>query len=143
MSRKEAGCLIVRAGGRRVGLSLDQVVEVLLPGAVHPVPSVEGAVRGVTMIRGKILPLVHLGALLEGGNCPLERGEVAIVVELAGRRICLEVEEAESVLQEPGVSVPAGSSLSWAAALIRMGDGLVPLLDLPAVASRIVEATAA
>ncbi len=133
------GYLLVRAGGRSVGLSLDQVVEVLDPGDAFPVPAVEPAVRGVTMVRGRIMPLVHLGALLEGGACPHERGEAAVVVELAGRRVCLEVEAADSVLSGPGLPVPADAAMPWAVAVARTDNGLLPLLDLTALGARIAE----
>jgi chemotaxis signal transduction protein len=138
-----AGHLLVRAGGRLVGLPLDQVVEVLDPGAAFPVPSLEPAVRGVAVVRGRILLLIHLGALLDGGDCPRERGDTGVMVEMAGRRLCLEVEEAESVLYDPGLPVPAGTGLPWASAVARTDRGLVPLLDLAALGARITEASAA
>jgi chemotaxis signal transduction protein len=141
--RRGAGHLLVRAGGRLVGLPLDQVVEVLDPGAAFPVPAREPAVRGVTVVRGRILPLVHLGALLDGGACPAERSHTGVLVDLAGRRLCLEVEDAESVLYEPGLPVPSGTALPWAAAVARTEGGLVPLLDLAALGARITETTAA
>lgn len=139
----EAGHLLVRAGDRLVGLPLDQVVEVLDPGTAFPVPSLEPAVRGVAVVRGRILPLVHLGALLDGTACPAERSETGVLVELAGRRFCLEVEDAETVLYERGLPVPAGSALPWAAAVARTERGLVPLLDLAALGARITETPAA
>jgi len=138
-----AGHLLVRAGGRLVGLPLAQVVEVLDPGAAFPVPSVEPAVRGVSVIRGRILPLVHLGALLEGRSCPAERSEMGVLVDLGGRRICLEIEEAESVLYEHGMPVQAGTTLPWAAGVARTPQGLIPLLDLTALGSRFTETSAA
>jgi chemotaxis signal transduction protein len=137
------GHLLVRAGGRLVGLPLAQVVEVLDPGAVFAVPSIEPAVRGVSVIRGRILPLVHLGALLEGRPCPADRSELGVLVELGGRRLCLEVEAAESVLYDRGMPVQAGSALPWAAGVARTADGLIPLLDLAALAARFTEASAA
>ena len=137
------GHLLVRAGGRLVGLPLAQVVEVLDPGTAFPVPSIEAAMRGVSVIRGRILPLVHLGALLEGRPCPAERSELGVLVELGGRRVCLEVEEAESVLYERGMSVQTGSALPWAAGVARTADGLIPLLDLAALGARFSETTAA
>ena len=133
------GYLLVRAGGRSVGLSLDQVIEVLDPGETFPVPALEPAVRGVTAIRGRIMPLVHLGALLEGSSCPAERGDAAVVVELSGRRVCLEVEAAESVLNGTGVPVPADAAMPWAVAVARTEAGLLPLLDLTALGARITE----
>ncbi|MGH7512169.1 MAG: chemotaxis protein CheW [Gemmatimonadales bacterium] len=137
------GFLLVRAGGRSVGLSLQQVVEVLDPGETFPVPTVEPAVRGVTAVRGRLMPLVHLGALLDGSSCPQARGEVAVVVEVSGRRLCLEVEAAESVLHGAGLPVPQDAAMPWAVAVARTDGGLLPLLDLTALGARITESPAA
>jgi chemotaxis signal transduction protein len=133
------GWLLVRAGGRRVGLALDQVVEVLDLGPVYPVPSTEPAVRGVTTSRGRIVPLVHLASLLEGGKQSTSGGGTAVMVRLAGRRMCIEVDDAEEVLREPGLPVPPDVSLPFAVAVARQADGIVPLLDLTALGARISE----
>jgi chemotaxis signal transduction protein len=133
------GWLLVRAGGRRVGLALDQVIEVLDLGPVYPVPSTEPAVRGVTTSRGRIVPLVHLAALLGDGAGTASSGGTAVMVRLGGRRMCLEVDEAEEVLREPGLPVPNDVSLPFAIAVARQGGGIVPLLDLTALGARISE----
>ena len=130
------GWLLVRAGERRVGLMLDQVVEVLDLGPVHPVPSLDPAVRGVTSSRGRIVPLVHLATLLGGAG---GQGGTAVLVSLDTRRVCVEVDEAEEVLREPGLPVPSDVSLPFAVAVARRPDGIVPLLDLTAVGTRIAE----
>ena len=133
------GWLLVRAGGRRVGLALDQVIEVLDLGPVYPVPSTELAVRGVTTSRGRIVPLVHLASLLAGGSDTSSTGVTAVMVRLGGRRMCIEVDDAEEVLREPGLPVPSDVSLPFAVAVARQGDGIVPLLDLTALGTRISE----
>ena len=138
-----AGYLLVRAGRRLVGLPLAQVVQVLDPGTSFAVPALEPSIRGVAVVRGRILPLVHLGALLDGTTCPPARTELGVLVELNGRRVCLEVEDAESVLYERGLPVAPGTGLPWAAAVARTESGLVPLLDLTALGTRISEAPAA
>jgi chemotaxis signal transduction protein len=130
------GWLLVRAGGRRVGLMLDQVVEVLDLGPVYPVPSIDPAVRGVTSSRGRIVPLVHLATLLGGAG---GQGGTAVLVRFDGRRLCVEVDDAEEVLREPGLPVPPDVSLPFAVAVARRPDGIVPLLDLTAVGTRIAE----
>jgi chemotaxis signal transduction protein len=115
---------------------LDQVVEVLDLGPVHPVPSLDPAVRGVTSSRGRILPLVHLATLLGGVG---GQGGTAVLVGLGTLRVCVEVDDAEEVLREPGVPVPPDVSLPFAVAVARRPDGIVPLLDLTAVGARIAE----
>ncbi|MBA2457883.1 MAG: chemotaxis protein CheW [Gemmatimonadales bacterium] len=142
MRRADSAYLLVRAGGRRVGLPLAAVVEVLDPGAAYPVPALEPAVRGVVAVRGTLLPLVDLGALLAGRPCAATRGGAAVVVQMDGRQLCLEVDDAEEVLRDAGLPVPAGAALPWAAGVARHPEGLVPLLDLTALGARITEAAA-
>ena len=140
------GWLLVRAGGRRVGLALDQVIEVLDLGPVYPVPATEPAIRGVTSSRGRLVPLVHLASLLDGrgsaasgGGTAASGGGTAVLVRLGGRSVCLEVDDAEEVLREPGLPVPEDASLPFAVAVARQPDGIVPLLDLTAIGARISE----
>jgi chemotaxis signal transduction protein len=130
---------LVRAGGRRVGLQVAQVIEVAQLGTVHRVPVLEPAVRGVMAVHGRMVPVVHLGSLLAGKPCPAETGGVAVVVLLDGRRVCLEVDEAEILVREPALPVPPGEALPWAVGVARHPDGLVPLLDLSALSSRLLE----
>jgi chemotaxis signal transduction protein len=135
--------LLVRVSGRLVGLALSRVVEVLPPGRVHPIPSRDLSVRGVASIRGRLVTVVHLGALLEGGACPAIPGETSVLVDMEGRRLCLELDDAEEVLLGAGLPIPQGTTLPWATAVARHGGVLVPLLDLDALGARIGEAATA
>jgi chemotaxis signal transduction protein len=139
LSRAQGGFLLVRTAGRRVGLELAHVVEVIQIGGVHPVPSQEPSVRGVVRVNGRILLVVHLGALLEAGRCPGPPVDLAVVVMLEGRRVCLEIDDAEVVVRQPAMPVPPGSSLPWAIGVARYSGELVPLLDLTALSSRFME----
>jgi purine-binding chemotaxis protein CheW len=143
MSRAGGGFLLVRTGNRRVGLELAHVVEVIQVGPVHRVLSREPAMRGVVDLRGRIVPVVHLGALLEAQACPARAGDLVVVVTLDGRRVCLEIDDAELVVREPALPVPQGSTLPWAIGVARHAEGLVPLLDLAALSSRFTEAPSA
>ena len=102
--------------------------------------------RGVTGVRGALVPVVDLGALLGGTACGSTRGETVVVVQLSGRRICLEVDDAEGVLgglvtslHAQGLPFPSGSALPWASGVACHAEGLIPLLDLSALGSRIAE----
>lgn len=139
MSAK-SGFLLVRAGQRLVGLPLTQVLEVTSVGEVHPVPVIDRAMRGLVAVHGRTMPLVHLESLLDGKPCPATTGSVGVVVAVDGRRICLEIEEAEILVRERALPVPPGETLPWAIGVARHGEDLVPLLDLPALSSRLMEA---
>jgi chemotaxis signal transduction protein len=140
VSSRAEGFLLVRAGERLVGLPLAQVLEVTSLGEVHPVPVIERAMRGLVTVHGRATPLVHLKSLLDGTPCPPGSGSVAVVVLVNGRRVCLEIEAAEILVREPALPVPAGETLPWAIGVARHGESLVPILDLPALSSRLTEA---
>ena len=139
MSRVQNGFLLVRTGTRRVGLELSHVLGVTPLGSVHPVPSVASAVRGVAAVQGKMVLVIHLGALLEGIPCPAELAETGILVSVGDRRLCLEVDDAELLVRDHALPVPQGTTLPWAFGVAKHADGLVPLLDLPALSSRLTE----
>jgi chemotaxis signal transduction protein len=141
MKRHESGCLLVRAGTESVGLVLANVIGVVQVGEVRPVPVMEPAVRGLVAMHGRMVPLVHLGSLLQGVAHPSAAGTVGVVVEIEGKRVCLEVEDAEILLREAALPVPPGETLPWALGVARHGSELVPILDLAALSSRLLEAT--
>lgn len=139
MSRA-SGFLLVRAGERLVALPLAHVLEVTSVGQVHSVPAVDRAMRGLVTVHGRAMPLVHLGALLAGIPCPPTAGNVGVVIVVDGRQVCLEIEEAEILVREHALPLPPGETLPWAIGVARHGETLVPLLDLPALSSRLMEA---
>jgi chemotaxis signal transduction protein len=135
----EHGYLLVRVEGRPFGLPLGRVLEVGELGEVLDVPRVLSAMRGLTPVRGRLVPLVHLGALLGDREPPSERGRTAVLVELGRqtRLVALEVDDADEVVREPALPVPPGESLPWAGSVARREGALVPILDLALVEDRI------
>ena len=130
--------LLVRAGGREIGLEVAEVLEVVDLAATFPVPTAEPAMRGVVAVRERLVPVVNLSAVLWGGACPDDRGEVGVLARAGRQRICLEVDGAEAVLAEDVVPVPAGESLPWAMGVARRDGALVPILDLKALGARLL-----
>ena len=131
------GYLLVRADGKSYGLPVARVLEVGDMGQVMDVPRALPAVRGLTPLRGRLVPLVHLGALLGDRSPPAERGRAAVLVELRGRFVALEVDDADEVVREDPLPVPHGQSLPWAAGVARQRGALVPILDLDLLGDRI------
>lgn len=142
------GYLLVRAEGRSYGLPVASVVEVGDLGEVLDVPRALPAVRGLTPLRGRLVPLIHLAALLAGRVPPPERGRSAVLVRLRGRYVAFEVDDADEVVREDALPVPRGHTLPWAAGVAQRPAGhgadgaeeaesLVPILDLEALGDRI------
>lgn len=135
MSR--SGYLLVTAGGREVGLAVEGVVEVFSPEAVYDVPVRTRAVRGLVPLRGRLVPLVHLGALLGGGDCPEQRGDAAVLVDAGDSPVALEVDSAEAVIHETLLAPPEGERMPWTRGLAARPGGPVPVLDLAALVERL------
>jgi chemotaxis signal transduction protein len=131
------GFLVVRAEGRAYGLPVGRVLEVADAGRVLDVPRSLPAVRGLTPLRGRLVPLIHLGAFLEGRPAPAETGRTVVLVDLGGRQVAFEVDDADAVVREPVLPVPRGQSLPWAAGVAEQNGTLVPILDLEALGDRI------
>jgi purine-binding chemotaxis protein CheW len=132
------GYLLVRADRRPYGLPVQRVLEVGDVTDVLEVPRATPALRGLTPVRGRLLPLVHLGALLGGRAAPPERGRSRVVVALrGGRAAALEVDDAEEVVREDPLPVPPGHDLPWASGVARRAEGLVPVLDLDRLEERL------
>lgn len=131
--------LLVRSGGRRYGLPLEHLSEVIDAEAVFPVPASEPALRGLMTVRGRLLPLVHLGAFVAGEAAPAQAGEVAVVVRAGDRELCLEVDEAETVLRAEVLAGRSDARTAWATGVIRDETGLVPLLDVPGLVGRLTD----
>jgi len=135
-----ADFLLARAGGRDVGLLLADVVEVADLGEIHRVPGTDPALRGVTWGRGLPMPVLHLGTLLAGGDCPRELSPLILVTELNGAPVCLEVDEVDVVSHGDLLPVPPGETMPWAIAVVRRENALVPILNLNALRDRLTEA---
>lgn len=131
------GYLIVRASGEPFGLPIEQVLEVSDLGEVLEVPRTHPAVRGLTPQRGRLVPLVHLGALLKGRAAPSERGRTAVLIRLGARQVVFEVDDADEVVRERPLPLPRGEDLPWASGVARQHGALVPVLDLDALEGRI------
>ena len=137
MKGRGAGYVMVRVGGRPYGLPLGPVLEVGDLGEVLDVPRALPAVRGLTPARGRLVPLIHLGALLKNQPPPVERGGAMVLVTLGGRLVELEVDDADEVVREAPLPVPPGESLPWASGMGRRDGDLIPILDLEALGERI------
>ncbi len=137
------GYLLVRAGGQPYGLPVARVLEVGDATEVLSIPRTLPSVRGLTPLRGRLVPLVHLGAFLSGGEVPVAEGNAVrtvVLVELGGgarKQVAFEVDEVDAVVREQPLPVPRGQTLPWASGVAEQPEGLVPILDLDALGDRI------
>jgi len=136
-----SGLLVVRCGRERLGLPVDGVLEVLPIEGLLLAPAVCPAVRGLLPAHDRLVPLAHLRALLDDAAVPEQRGEAAILVRWGARDVALEVDEAVDLLADVAVSAPAGWDVAWAMGVARVGDALLPVVDLEVLVERLLAGT--
>src|SRR5256884_6781296 len=110
------GYVLVRSEGKSYGLPVGRVLEVGDATEVLSIPSKLPAVRGLTPLRGRLVPLIHLGAFLSGRPAPAVEGVLTVVlVELAGKQVAFEVDDADPGVREDPLPRPRGQNLPWPA----------------------------
>ena len=131
------GYLLVRAGGSRYGLRLDQVLEVVDGSEVSPAPKIHASVRGVTRMRDKSVPLVHLASLIANDAAPEARDDTAVLTRCLGSLVAFEVEDAESVAKDESADIPDAWHLPWVCGVVRRHGTLVPVINLDVLGERL------
>lgn len=131
--------LLVHAGGRAVGLPVLGLELVADAGSVAPVPAREASLVGVATFRGELVPVLSLARLLVPGAAQLTVAPMAVVLNADGRRICLEVDHADQVIEGDPMAVAADRAVPWSRAVLRYEDALIPLLDLSLLGARLAE----
>jgi chemotaxis signal transduction protein len=128
----------VRAGGEHYALPVGGVREIAKLGQVTPVPGAPGAVLGVWNLRGDVMAVLDLAALLGlAGNAEPSR---IVVVENGERHGGLAVEAVLDVGPIPESLEPADSGHLSGAVLIERTP--VGVLDLDAVLATVGEGAA-
>src|SRR3989441_3952114 len=135
------GYLLVRVEGKAYGLPLARVLEVGDLAEVLDVPRALPAMRGLTPLRGRLVPVVHLGALLGERTPPPERGRATVLVTLGAGEgtpyVAFEGDDAGDVGREAALPGPPGGAPPWASGVARRRGALVPILDLDALGDQI------
>ncbi|MBI4493114.1 MAG: chemotaxis protein CheW [Chloroflexi bacterium] len=130
--------LAFSAGSERYALPLDRVAGVQPEGPITRVPGATALVRGVMNLRGRLLAVVDLAAVLGLPVRPPGQGHV-VVVRTADLEAGLLVDHADEILAvEPGAIEPRLSTLPGERAefldgQVRCSLGLVGLLRLERV----------
>lgn len=135
-----SGYLLVRARGAPYGLDVRQVLEVVDEFEVFRTLSVHAAVRGVTPVRERLVPVIHLGALLDDQAPPEKRSKTAVLATRGDALVAFEVDDADSVEYETPLPVPAGWQLPWASGVVKRNGELVPIIDVELLVERVAPA---
>ena len=135
--------LLVRAGGDYYGLGAQQVLMVVDGFELYPTPSIHPAVRGVTPMRGRLVPLIDLAALLANdGGATAAAGETVVLAQSGDAPLALLVDDAYEVVSATLRPVPNAWRLPWAVGVDEREEVLVPIVDIELLIERLKLAAA-
>jgi purine-binding chemotaxis protein CheW len=134
-----AELVVIHLGGCRYALPMASVAEVCRPSALTRVPGLPPFVAGVANWRGQVLAVLDLRGLLQAGAEPLSRRGRLVVLQHAGVRVGLLVEQVTGGVQldpaavEPTLAHLPESTSGLLAGQVTDTEGPYGLLDLDAV----------
>lgn len=97
--------LVCRARGRLLGVPLPYVLEIMRPLAIEPLADAPPFVCGLSIIRGRPVPVVDAAAVL--GEERLSAHARYVMLRVGDRSVALAVEEVSAVLPMPAESLQA------------------------------------
>ena len=114
-----------------------------------PLPHAPSTSRGVVNLRGAMLPVVDLGALLGLSATATTKQNVIIVVEASEQVVGLLVDGVSDILTctnemlQPAPPIAAGAGIANIAGLVEIDGRLLTLLQLDALVAGLILASAA
>ena len=121
------------------GLPITHVLEVVRVGAISRVPEAPAAIRGVTNLRGRVVPVVDLRVRLWMAAATLGERSRLLVATARGRLIALLVDDAWQVVRidrnevQPPPADVLSAGTDYLIGMISTGDALMFLLDVERV----------
>jgi purine-binding chemotaxis protein CheW len=94
--------LLCRVRRHLCAIPLDCVVETMRPLPIEPLTDTPAFVRGLALIRGRPVPVVDIGALLNTGDSP--KPARFVTLRTGGRQVAVCVEAVAGVRELDGVS---------------------------------------
>ncbi len=139
----EAEVLVFRVRGKRFGVNVAKVREVIPIEQVTEMPMAHPAVDGLVDIRASVVPLVNLERYLFKSVANPENAakESLMLLEFNNRQTAFRVEGIERIFRVSWKdTLPApqlGEEASPVTAILRQKQGLVPLLDFESIVDMI------
>lgn len=137
----ELEVLVFLLGGRRFGVNVAKVREVILPLAPSPAPGQPESVLGLIRLRGAVLMLVDLHKHLDIPQTKRDEartGTRVVVTEFNGITAAFEVEDVDSIYRISWEKIRAAPDMSSddvaeITGIAEIGDHMVMMLDFESV----------
>lgn len=134
---------VFELGGERYAVDLAAVQKVIPIGPITPVPGVPAHLLGAMNVRGRVLPVLDLGALLCDAGNPCHPGQESLLLRASGHEVVGVVAQICDVSSIPDPTAEPGElvrQIQTAAGAMHLVD---PKLLLLRVSEEVSEAAAA
>lgn len=132
----ETTYVVFELSGEMYGVDVNHVLEALRVPSIVRVPAAPPHVRGITHVRGRILPVIEIRTRITLQALELSERSRLLVVSVCGRTIGLLVDAlhdvislAKSRIDAPPIEL-ADVSTSYVSGIARTADHLLLLMDL-------------
>src|SRR5215213_140962 len=123
-------------GAEEFGIPIETVREVLRVGDITRVPQAPPHVKGITNLRGRIVPIVSIKTRMGLPDTPLTVRSRCVLVEAHGRLLGLLVDAVSNVVKVPMAAVApppeemVTTATDYITGVARLGSRLIILLQL-------------
>ena len=128
-------CLLIRVGSRWCGLRAESVSEVVVPVGVTKIPAQPEHVLGVSLVHGRLVPVIDVGPLMPDMDARLSsrRSRRMAVIAHGESEIGLLADDAKGVIElpVPEYDPAAAARPAFIRGEVRWEEELVCLLDVP------------
>jgi chemotaxis-related protein WspB len=129
--------LLTQIGNVRFAVDARAVVEVVPRVALHPAPPAAGALAGLLLYRGRIIPVIDLGQALAGAPTPARLSARILIasckVAQSPQQVGFIVEQVTEARRLAHLQ-PQGGASDVVGRVISADEGVIHLLDLDDVA---------
>lgn len=127
--------LVFRVGSRMFGADAHHVHEVVVSGSITPVPTARPYVLGITLVRGRLVPVISLGELLgfQSGAESAPTLPRLLILRDSSLEVAVMSDATLGLFDVDVVDVGASKSArpDCIAGEVEFRDGLLMLLDVP------------
>jgi chemotaxis signal transduction protein len=131
--------LAIRAAAQPYALRLSALAGLYVDRRVVPLPSAMPALLGLVGLRGELVPVYDLGALL--GHASRDGGRWLSLVRAEDGALGLAFDQLDGFARVPrdAVTVAGSSARGHVQNLVRLSDGIRPLVDVDSVLKAVRE----
>jgi len=129
--------VVFRIGSERYGLPLATVREVVTPSVMSAVPCAPAAFRGIMNLRGRVVTVVDLAALLDLSPDGVAVVGKVVILDRGRRDLGLFVTEVDGIHALDDVTPAPGEAVAAVRGVARHSQGAVTVLDADGVEKQV------